>query len=387
MKKVVSSILLSLLLISFTANRMILTPGKNVSGDQADTLQLITVTSPAYCSDVSGNIPVKFIAPGAKSVTIKCWISDNNWGHDSIFPPVRVNMEGEGEFIFPAGHFPHGPTCIRIISDHDMCSLQLYNTGGILWNEGIQAPPPQAAGMELAFEDDFTGPLSISRSGVGETYSSRHIDGNFSKLPFADYESEKNPFSQRDTWLRIRADINKGSTGLISSRRSDSTYSCAVKFGYFECRFIAPLFNGSWPAFWGCTARGRTPATKYCDEIDIIEAYGNAPDRYEANWHIWEQKHTSAPKVEFIPVTNLGGRSNWSATPHVYGVLIKQDTISYYFDNIKVWQHPTTPYCKTTPFYFMINLALGGGRRTYDLTRYNNVADMYVDYVRVFQYN
>ncbi len=363
------------------------TSNRVVTASKADSSELITVISPAYCSDVNGKTTIKFKAPGAKSAIVKCWIQDATWGHDYIFPEVKLDAAGNGNFIFPADRFPHGPTCIRISAGNDQCYLQLYNTGGVSWKEGIPAPPPQAAGMSLAFQDDFSGPLSISSTGVGKTYCSRHIDGSFGKLPFADYESPENPFFQKDTYLRIRADVNKGSSGLISTRRSDSTYSCAVKFGYFECRFIAPMATGSWPAFWGCTARGRTPATRYCDEIDIIEAYANAADKYEANWHIWGKKHTSSPKTESVLMSLLGGKSNWSTTSHIYGVLIKQDSITYYCDNIKVWQYLTTPYCKTTPFYVMINLALGGGRRTFDLTRYNNIADMYVDYLRVFQYH
>lgn len=373
-------------IVSFETNLLSAQTSKGgVTVAKVDSSKLITITSPAYCSDVNGRTTIMFKAPDAKIAIIKCWKQDATWGHDYIFPPVKLDGSGNGKFIFPADRFPHGPTCIRISAGDDQCYLQLYNTGGVSWKEGIPAPPPQAAGMSLAFQDDFSGPLSISSTGVGKTYCSRHIDGNFSKVPFADYESSKNPFFQRDSYLRIRADVNKGSAGLISTRRTDSTYSCAVKFGYFECRFIAPMVTGSWPAFWGCTARGRTPATRYCDEIDVIEAYGNAPDRYETCWHIWEKKHT-APKAEFIPITTLGGKSNWSSTSHIYGVLIKQDSITYYCDNIQVWQHPTTPYCKTTPFYVMINLALSGGSKAYNLTRYDNIADMYVDYLRVFQY-
>lgn len=351
-----------------------------------DTTNTIKVLTLPYCSDVTGKSTIKFIAPNATTAIVKCWIGDREWGHDSIFPIIKLNKKGEGKFVFPANRFPHGPTCIRISTDNDICHLQVYNTVGEKWNVGIPAPPIQAAGMKLAFQDDFNSPLSISASGVGKTYSSRHIDGSFGRIPFADFESPKNPFAQRDTYLRIRVDGNKNSAGLISSRRADSTYSCAVKFGYFECRFIAPMFQGSWPAFWGCTARGRTPETKYCAELDIIEAYGNAPDQYEANWHLWEQKHSAAPKVKTVQMTEMGGKSNWSTTPHIYGMLIRKDSTIYYLDNLEVWRHATTPYCTDKPFYFMINLAVNVGKnRPLYLKRYDNIADMYVDYVRVFQ--
>ncbi|MBN2762545.1 MAG: glycoside hydrolase family 16 protein [Bacteroidales bacterium] len=352
---------------------------KKAAAVEIDSTKLITVLSPEYCSDINGETRISFKAPGEKTATVKCWIQDATWGHDSVFTPVKLNRQGIGKFIFRADRFPHGPLCIRINAGNDHCYLQLYNTGGISWNEGIPASPPQASGMKLVFQDDFNGPLSISSSGTGTTYRSRHTGGNFSSLPFADFESPKNPFSQKDSYLRIRGDVNKGSTGLISTQ-----YSCSVQYGYFECRFIAPMVTGSWPAFWGVTSP--VEGERGGDEIDVIEAYGAAPDLYQANWHIWAKEHTAAPKPEDIHMTNIGGKSNWSATFHTYGVLIKPDSVTYYCDNIKVWQHPTTPYLKKSPFYVMINLAIGGGGWPYDLRRYNNVADMYVDYVRVFQY-
>jgi len=39
---------------------------------------------------------------------------------------------------------------------------------------------------------------------------------------------------------------------------------------------------------------------------------------------------------------------------------------------------------KKQPFFFLINLATGGGWPV-DLSRYDGRADMYVDYVRVYQ--
>ena len=53
----------------------------------------------------------------------------------------------------------------------DNCYLQLYNKGGVSWNEGMpKDPPPAAEGMSLVFADDFNGPLSIS-----STRSERHV--------------------------------------------------------------------------------------------------------------------------------------------------------------------------------------------------------------------
>jgi hypothetical protein len=54
-----------------------------------------------------------------------------------------------------------------------------------------------------------------------------------------------------------------------------------------------------------------------------------------------------------------------------------------YVDNKEAWQVPATEGSQFAEF-FMINLELGSGWPI-DLTRYDNQADMYVDWVRVFK--
>jgi beta-glucanase (GH16 family) len=66
-----------------------------------------------------------------------------------------------------------------------------------------------------------------------------------------------------------------------------------------------------------------------------------------------------------------------------YGCKITPTDTIYYCDNIEVGRHATLPLSKQDPFYFLINLATGGGWPV-DLSRYHGLADMYVDYVRVY---
>lgn len=70
--------------------------------------------------------------------------------------------------------------------------------------------------------------------------------------------------------------------------------------------------------------------------------------------------------------------------PHTYGCKITETDTIYYCDDIEVVRHETLPVCKQKPLFFMVNLATGGGWPV-DLSRYNGLADMYVDYVRVYQ--
>jgi len=85
-----------------------------------------------------------------------------------------------------------------------------------------------------------------------------------------------------------------------------------------------------------------------------------------------------------IRMRSFGIPSAWYEAFHIYGCKITETETIYYCDNIEVGRHETLPMCKKQPLFFMVNLATGGGWPV-DLSRYNGVADMYVDYVRVYQ--
>ena len=74
---------------------------------------------------------------------------------------------------FPADAYPHGPVTVTISGENgtlkDACYLQLYNQGGVSWNEGIPKDPPQVKGMSLVFAEEEMGPSRIStRTKVGQ---------------------------------------------------------------------------------------------------------------------------------------------------------------------------------------------------------------------------
>jgi len=369
----------------------------------------ISVSAPAYGSDVKGDTRVTLAGPGFKSVTVKCWKQGDGSGSDSTVAIVTLDAKGNGSFVFPAEAYPHGPITVRISGEigtvKDNCYLQLYNQGGVSWNEGMpKEPPPAAQGMALIFADDFQGPLSISSTDPKATYYDHKPPGgwqDFSTLRFTSFDQPNNPFSQVDSYLRIRASEKAKSSGLISSMKNDASGITAQAPCYFECRFIGPNAIGTWPAFWLLTdyMTDHLKGIKVpCDELDIIEAYGgeghghpNAFDTYMVVPHAWDQGEAgkAIEKKAFAGLHNpvrmrtFGIPSTWFEALHTYGCKItKTDTI-YYCDNIEVGRHETLPLSKQKPFFFLINLATGGGWPV-DLSRYNGQADMYVDYVRVY---
>ena len=291
-------------------------------------------------------------------------------------------------------------------SARDNCYLQLYNRGGISWNEGLpKDPPPGAQGMKLVFADDFTGPLSISSTDPKATYYDHKPPNgwqDFSAHPFSGREdARRNPFQQMDTYLRIRASDQAHSSGIISSMKNDARGVKVAAPCYFECRLLGPNAIGTWSGFWLMTdymsdfsLKEKTP----CDELDILEAYGgegrghpNAADTYMITPHAWNQGESgkALEKKAFAALHNpirmgqAGIPSAWFETFHTYGCKITEADTIYYCDNIEVGRHATFPLSKKMPLFFMIDLATGGGWPV-DLSRYNGVADLYVDFVRVY---
>ena len=372
----------------------------------------VSVVTPAYGADVKGDTRITLAAPDFKRVTVTSWKPGGAFGSNSMVTTLNLDAKGNGSFVFPADAFPHGPITVTITGESgdykDRCYLQLYNKGGISWNEGLPPAPAAAQGMKLLFADDFNGPLSISATDPKATYYSHKPPNgsqDFSTLPFSDYESPRNPFLQVDTYLRIRADEKKNSAGILSSLKNDASGIKASLPCYFECRFIGPNAIGTWPAFWLLTdymtevKNGKPDNAVPVDELDIIEAYGgegpgapNSFDLYQIAVHAWNQgetgkaAETAASKAVNSPVKmkKFGIPSTWYEAFHTYGCKITETDTIYYCDNIEVARHKTLETTKKYPFFFLINLATGGGWPV-DLSRYDGRADMYVDYVRVYQ--
>lgn len=389
-------------------------------GGQVQTMWLksIDVTAPAYCSTIKGDTTVTFKAPGMTVAHALCWqqpTADNSspWGHDAdVAPDLKLDGSGNGTFVFHADQFPNGPLNLRIFArdtanHQDYCELQLFNNGGVVWNQGVpKTDPPQTKDMKVVYTDDFDGPLSIAKDNSGK-YWTHWGGGDGSMWPFTNFEDALNPFSQvkgaTKNYLRIHASKpagTNGATGTLTPIHPDETGFTAKAPCYFECRFLAQNAQGTWPAFW-LTTHG----SKACDELDGIEAYGTNSKTggvwtaYHVTTHFWNQtppawvqdKTVKGPDGnpydahKMVKPMELGGKSAWSTTFHTYGVLITPTDTVYYLDDIEVLRHPSGQSSATLPISFLVNLAVGGGGWNPDLERYGNQSDMWVDYVRVYE--
>lgn len=372
-------------------------------------IQAITVSEPELRSEVKGDVVVRFAAPGMAVAKALCWRQADDgkaeWGVDANLTPEGIILDagGNGSFVFPADGFPNGPVNIRIFAasqdgKKDIFELQLFNLGGVKWQQGIPGTdPPAAKGLKLVFADDFDGPLSISNDGRGARYGAHKPRyGDFSGWQFSDVLGDGKPFAQVGTWLKIAArqdeESPKGRSGLIASVNMDGKGMWAKPPAYLECRFTAQSAPGTWPAFWTITHLDQGSKG---DELDIVEAYGgngtghpNHPG-YSVVTHPWGQKNPDGSDKphpnKVVRMMELGGKSYWSSTFHTYAVSIGMDDTVYFLDDIEVFRHPTNEVSFENPHAFLINYAIGGiSGWPIDLKRYGNGSDMWVDYVRVY---
>jgi len=166
----------------------------------------------------------------------------------------------------------------------------------------------------------------------------------------------------------------------------------AQKFGYFEIRCQMPnAGDGAWPAFWLDTTSGITGGSN--EEIDILEWYGicNTPGSYQAvmqqashNWNTDGSQNESAPYL-YRPQTPMpGGAYPWQGY-HIYGCLITASNMTWYIDGVQANRIATPTAYLNSPFYLMVDYAIGGGWPI-DGTPFNTngSSSLLVDWVRVY---
>lgn len=377
-------------------------------------LNHVSVLKPDVGATVHGAVSVLVYAPGMKNVEAYAQHQpdaahpDPGYGGyrrrvDRVTPDART---GACTVIFPGNEYPRGPMTLMIqawntpagdnsFTKTDTFYLQLYNGDGVAYAEGIPATvPPPAAGMTLAYQEDFDRPLSISLTGAGETYSAQKPDlseptggGEFGDAIFVDPNGQYNPFAiVGNQYLRIRTSLTPDGYadprgwdrvhfgGMLASLRFDRT-GTAVGDAYFEARIQAPGGDGTWPAFW-LLPQQDSPAGDV--EVDITELYGNATDLSRETYHVW-----SSQPVGQGTATQLSANNPTFTGWHLYGARITETDTIWYVDNVEAFRYPTASQ-GNTPMFFMLNLALGSGWPVHLTAKYHDQVDLYVDYVRIF---
>ena len=170
-----------------------------------------------------------------------------------------------------------------------------------------------------------------------------------------------------------------------TSARLNSLTLAQFTYGRFEVRAKLPNTQGIWPAIWLLPAIGSSPVN---GEIDIMELIGKEPFRAYGTLHYG------------LPYENQGG---WFDLPdgatfdqdfHVFSIEWEEQEIRWYVDGqmyfkANEWytsqakQPYPAPFNK--PFFFILNVAVGGTWPGSPDETSVFPQTMIVDYVRVYQ--
>ena len=179
---------------------------------------------------------------------------------------------------------------------------------------------------------------------------------------------------------------------FITARKKDSIYTSTrittknkkeFKYGRMEVRAKLPLGKGLWPAFWMLGANISEVGWPLCGEIDILEYVGREPHTIFTSLHTQDSHgNTINSKKEIIEGIEKGF--------HLYAIDWSKEKIDFYIDDSLFYTF--SPNEKNTeiwpfnqPFFFIINLAIGGNFGGLEIDDSIFPQEFVIDYIKVYQ--
>jgi len=272
-----------------------------------------------------------------------------------------------------------------------LCSgvLRAYGITNLVWSDEFNG-----TNVDLTkWGFDLGNSSSISGSGWGnqekETYTS----------------AAKNAFVSNGV-LHIVALNDVGGGAPYSSARMQTLGKFSLTFGRVEVRTKLP--TGSpywWPAIWMLATNygGGSNVTNHwpqCGEIDMVESKGSTPRSNLATLHKDSSGSPGSDSASGVSYTFPVGDANTNFHTYVmqwgsgfFNFSIDSNTVHYTNGGtINSWSSSIGPFPTpfNHPFYFIMNLAVGGtfvGNPTVSNINANTTfpGDMQIDYIRVYQ--
>ena len=244
-------------------------------------------------------------------------------------------------------------------------------------------------GYSLKFEDNFDGSKLDTKKWGFEFHEPGWVNNELQS-----YDDSKENTYVKDGNLVIQAlEKNNGGKKTYTSGRINTLGKFEAKYGIFEARLKVPQGQGFLPAFWMMPANeqiyGQWPL---CGEIDIMEVLGNDIKKSYSTLHFGEP-HTQKQVFKTLK------KGDFANEFHTYAVEWLPDEFKFYVDgeyigSVTEWftkkagDEPVTfPAPYDQPYYMILNVAVGGNwpGNPDHTTKFDERAQMVVDYVRVYQ--
>ncbi|MCX7987013.1 MAG: family 16 glycosylhydrolase, partial [Bacteroidales bacterium] len=187
--------------------------------------------------------------------------------------------------------------------------------------------------------------------------------------------------------------VSGGTLKIIAKRESYGGYQYtsariktqgkySVQYGNIQARLRVPMGQGLWPAFWMLGANFSSVGWPACGEIDIME-HVNSENTVHGTIH-WNGPSGYASYTGSTSTTP----QNW----HVYSINWSSNNIRWYVDGVQYHVANIQNNINSTeefhrPFFFILNLAVGGNWPGAPNASTPFPATYEIDYVRVYSAN
>ena len=255
------------------------------------------------------------------------------------------------------------------------------------------AVPP--ARYHLTWSDEFSQPVNTPPDKAHWSYNTG--DNGWGNAEMENYVSDlehahvvADPAATDGKALQIKVTYNgQGlSHGNFQSARLTSRGKVTARYGYIEARIQMPAGQGIWPAFWMLGANLSDPGVGWpnCGEIDIMENIGSKPGMNESSLHGPGYSGNHAVHATDF----LSREQQFKDGYHVFGMLWTQEAIIFSVDGIPFEERspadiPGKTWAFNHPFFFVMNVAVGGYFSGSPDSTTQFPQTMRVDYVRVYQ--
>ncbi len=338
-------------------------------------------------------VPVKLSGPADEAVSLK-WSTVPGWAKvNEDFTPV------DGEVVIFQPGETNKTMDVTVLSDEvfemdDYFDIQLTDIQGAAFTNNIiriyiendddyqpelQADgyitPAEWPGMELAWSDEFEGPLINTANWTHELGG-----GGWGNEEWEIYTSSStNSF------------IAGGKLNIVATKQNENYYSARMvtrgkkefTYGRIDIRALMPYGKGIWPALWTLGKNFNQVGWPRCGEIDIMEYLGHIESQVHGTIHYYDGGHRSVTDSY-----TLAGNASFHDSFHVFSLVWQENTIKWYVDYNLVLQVKDSQVSFDAfrlPHFFIFNLAVGGVWPGYPDETTEFPQTLMVDYIRVFQ--
>ncbi len=243
--------------------------------------------------------------------------------------------------------------------------------------------PMEYESMNLLWSDEFSG-TELDESNW--TYESGNGDWGWGNNELEFYRRENTSIVDGHLVIQAREEFYNGFN--YTSSRIITKNKFEFKYGRVDIRAVIPEGQGIWPALWMLGANISEVSWPRCGEIDIMELVGHEPSTVHGTVHYANQSGDHMPPNGNDTSLSSG---KFSDEFHVFSLIWEEDRIEIYMDD-QLYHTATplslgsqNPYPFNEPFFFIMNVAVGGNWPGSPDASTVFPQAMIVDYIRVFQ--